>query len=197
MNLERTLVEKRYTVTQAAKVLGIPEEEVRSAINRSEIKAEALESLGDYVIDEYEIKRYGLSLTRSFTLEKKRVLIIEDEINFANIMRLELSRDPRIDARFATWGRDGITLAKDFKPDVLVIDFVLPDIKAPEVLKALNDDKLMDNMKVVIYSAHLQQIDPTTVEQYGSPIIDKTKGMRNIIVKVYDLLGLKTTLKAK
>jgi DNA-binding response OmpR family regulator len=63
-------------------------------------------------------------------MRKRRVLIIDDEINFANIMKLELGRDPRIEAKFATWGRDGVMMAENYKPDLCLIDFMLPDITA-------------------------------------------------------------------
>ncbi len=190
-------MDRKYTINQAAKILKISEDEVRCAIGTGEIQATIAENLADYVIHEDEIKRFGLSITRSFSMEKKRVLIIEDEINFANLMKLELSRDPRVDSRFATWGKDGIALVKTFKPHVLVVDFMLPDMKATDVLNSLESENILEGIKVIVYSAHIQYMDESVAKRLQFGIIDKTKGMRNILVKIYELLGIVTTLKAK
>jgi len=111
----------KYTVYQAAKIANVSEDQIRCAIGSGELRAKISENLGDYILDEYDIKQYILHLTKSIRLSQKRIVIIEDEINFANLLKLELSRDKRIEVRFATWGRDGISLVKSFQPFVLSI----------------------------------------------------------------------------
>ena len=188
-------MEERYSVSQAAKKANVSEDQIRCAIANGELGAKVSENLGDYVIEEKDLREFIDHLTKQITLEKKRVVIIEDEINFANLLKLELSRDNRIEARFATWGRDGITLVRSFKPKVLVVDFMLPDIKAPDILNELEKQGIIQSVKVIVYSAHVSQIDESVKKQFTFDIIDKTLGMRNIIVKVYEALNLPTKVK--
>jgi len=129
-------------------------------------------------------------------IRKRRVLIIDDEINFANIMKLELERDQRIEAKFATWGRDGVMMAESYKPDLCLIDFMLPDITGDDVLAAIQSHRDR-RMKMVVYSAHTREaikqhpnLEARLLELGADEFLSKSAGMRALIAKVFELLGL-------
>jgi CheY-like chemotaxis protein len=197
---------RTYSLTEAARLAGVSEDELRCAIKDGLLQAQLQQNTGQVHVPQAELDLY-LRRSRNTTLaaagpRKKRILIIDDEINFANIMKLELERDPRLEAKFATWGRDGVTMAQTYEPDLCLIDFMLPDITGDEVLAALRELKQLKKAKMVIYSAHTREaikqnpnLEARLNELGADEFLSKSAGMRALIVRVYELLGLDTQTK--
>ena len=193
---------KNYSLPEAARVAGVSEDELRCAIKDGLLQGQILQNTGEYHLSDKELDLY-LRRSRNTPLysgmRKRRVLIIDDEINFANIMKLELERDPRIEAKFATWGKDGVMMAETYKPDLCLIDFMLPDITGDDVMAAIQSHRDR-RMKMVIYSAHTREairqhpnLEARLTELGADEFLSKSAGMRALIAKVYELLGLEAT----
>lgn len=191
---------KTYSLPEAAKVAGVSEDELRCAIKDGLLQGELLQNTGHWHISEDDLTLY-MRRFRNTTINsgppKKKILIIDDEINYANIMKLELERDPRIEAKFATWGRDGVTMAESYGPDLCLIDFMLPDITGDEVLAALHEQRDLKKTKMIVYSAHTRDairqnpnLEARLQELGAQEFLSKSSGMRALIAKVYDYLGL-------
>ena len=190
---------KTYTLPEAAKLAGVSEDELRCAIKDGLLQGELLQNTGHWHISEDVLTlymRHSRNTALSTGPRKKRILIIDDEINFANIMKLELERDPRLEAKFATWGKDGVRMAESYEPDLCLVDFMLPDITGDEVLAALHQQRDLKNTKMVVYSAHTREAikqNPNLelrLQALGAgEFLSKSSGMRALILKVYELLG--------
>ena len=189
-----------YSLSEAARVAGVSEDELRCAIKDGLLRAQFLQNTGEYMLSADDMTDY-MKRSRKATMPsappKKKVLIIDDEINFANIMKLELERDPRIEAKFATWGKDGVLMAESYSPDLCLIDFMLPDITGDEVLVALHKHRQLRNTKMVVYSAHTRDAikDHPNLEERLSQLgadefLSKSAGMRALISKCLNLMGL-------
>jgi len=190
---------KTYTLPEAARLAGVSEDELRCAIKDGLLQAQFLQNTGEYHLANSELDLYmrrSRNVPLTTGLRKRRVLIIDDEINFANIMKLELERDSRIEAKFATWGKDGVTMAETYRPDLCLIDFMLPDITGDEVMSAIQVHRDR-RMKMVVYSAHTRDairqhpnLEARLTELGADEFLSKSAGMRALISKVYELLGL-------
>jgi two-component system, OmpR family, response regulator len=197
---------KMYTLPEAAKLAGVSEDELRCAIKDGLLQAEFLQNTGEYHLPDKELDLYlrrSRNTPLSTGIRKRRVLIVDDEINFANIMKLELERDPRIEAKFATWGRDGVMMAESYKPDLCLIDFMLPDLTGDDVLAAIQSHRDR-RMKMVVYSAHTREaikqhpnLEARLLELGADEFLSKSAGMRALIAKVFELLGLDVQQKMR
>lgn len=195
---------KMYSLPEAAKLAGVSEDELRCAIKDGLLQAQFLQNTGQYHLSNAELDLYmrrSRNTPLHTGLRKRRVLIIDDEINFANIMKLELERDPRIEAKFATWGRDGVMMAETYKPDLCLIDFMLPDLTGDDVLAAIQAQRDR-RMKMVVYSAHTREaikqhpnLEARLLELGADEFLSKSAGMRALIAKVFELLGLEMVSK--
>ena len=198
--------QKMVSLPEAAKLAGVSEDELRCAIKDGLLQAVMQQNTGQYHVSAKELDLYlrrSRNTPLNTGLRKRRVLIIDDEINFANIMKLELERDPRIEAKFATWGRDGVMMAENYKPDLCLIDFMLPDITGDDVMEAIQSHRDR-RMKMVVYSAHTRDAirqNPNLESRLGAlgagDFLSKSVGMRALIAKVYDLLGLESQTKVR
>ncbi len=68
-----------------------------------------------------------------------RVVVVDDEATLSDLLRMAL-RYEGWDVRTAAEGRTAIQLIREFQPDVVVLDVMLPDIDGLQVLKRLRDD---------------------------------------------------------
>jgi len=196
--------QKMVSLPEAAKLAGVSEDELRCAIKDGLLQATMLQNTGEYHVSAKELDLYlrrSRNTPLNTGLRKKRVLIIDDEINFANIMKLELERDPRIEAKFATWGRDGVMMAENYKPDLCLIDFMLPDITGDDVMEAIQSHRDR-RMKMVVYSAHTREaikmhpnLEARLMELGADEFLSKSAGMRVLIAKGFELLGLDANAK--
>ena len=191
---------KTYSLAEAARLAKVSEDELRCAIKDGMLRAELMQNTGTHQIPAGDLDLY-LRRTRNVPLSlmqrKKKILIIDDEINFANILKLELERDPKVEAKFATWGRDGVMMAETYAPDLCLIDFMLPDITGDDVLAALRNIKDLKRTKMVVYSAHTREaikqhpnLEARLSELGADEFMSKSAGLRALIGKVYELLGM-------
>ncbi|WP_413354926.1 response regulator transcription factor [Microbacterium sp. 1P06AB] len=65
-----------------------------------------------------------------------RVLVVEDEANLSDLLRMALQNEGW-DARTAANGQEALNLVREFAPDLLVLDIMMPGIDGMEVLKRL------------------------------------------------------------
>ena len=68
-----------------------------------------------------------------------RVLVVDDEVNIAELLAMAL-RYEGWEIRMAHTGTDAVAAARDFRPDAMVLDIMLPDFDGLEVLRRIRAD---------------------------------------------------------
>jgi DNA-binding response OmpR family regulator len=119
----------------------------------------------------------------------KKVLIIEDEKALA--LNLELGLDRQYEIHLANSGKEGIAIAKEKKPDLILLDVMLPDLQGPDILVELKKEKKTANIPVIVLT---NLDDPQTVSRIlaagGKEYLVKTDwSIDQIANKVRETLG--------
>jgi PAS domain S-box-containing protein len=83
----------------------------------------------------------------------RRVLYIEDNATNVELMRGMLANRPQIELAVAHSGRDGLTLARQRPPHLILLDIGLPDIDGLQVLRLVRDDPRLSRVPVIVVSA--------------------------------------------
>lgn len=83
-------------------------------------------------------------------MAKRKVLIVDDEPDFLDIMRARLEADD-YDVTTAVNGEEALNYIKNSKPDVVLLDVLMPGIDGLEVLKRIR--KIDDSLPVYIITA--------------------------------------------
>ena len=114
--------------------------------------------------------------------QKKRVLIVEDEKNIVDIIRFNLSREG-YDVLEAYDGEAGLALARSEKPDLILLDVMLPKMIGFDVCRALREEG--DNVPVIILTAREEEEDKVLGLEIGADdYITKPFSMRELIARV-------------
>lgn len=88
---------------------------------------------------------------------KKKVLIVEDEANIANAQKLILGE--HYDVSVAMDGETGLQKIKNLKPDLVVLDLMLPNRGGYDICFNMQQDPELSNIKVLMVTALNQSID--------------------------------------
>ena len=82
-----------------------------------------------------------------------RILVVDDETNLRLLVVKALESDGYVLSQAAN-GRDGLRLARDQKPDLVILDLVMPELGGLDVLKAIRANPETEAIPVLIITAH-------------------------------------------
>ena len=113
---------------------------------------------------------------------QKTVLIVEDEKNIVDILRFNLQREG-YQTLEAYDGEDGLNKARSEKPDLILLDVMLPRMNGFDVCRALR--QAGDNVPVIILTAREEETDKVLGLEIGADdYITKPFSMRELIARV-------------
>jgi CheY-like chemotaxis protein len=81
------------------------------------------------------------------------VLIIDNEVDFCYFIQKNLIRDGRFDVLVATNGKDGIELAENELPDIILLDLFMPDMPGEDVAAALKENITTADIPILFVTA--------------------------------------------
>jgi len=88
----------------------------------------------------------------------KCILCVEDEPEMIDLMRLILGRRG-FEVKGANSGKEGLKIIKDDKPDLILLDLMMPDMDGWEVYQQLKADEATKDIPVIVVTAKAQSID--------------------------------------
>ena len=88
---------------------------------------------------------------------KKKVLLVDDEKSFTNLLRLNLEQTGTYDVRVVNWSEDALPAAREFKPDVVLLDIIMPRLPGGNVVAQFEADSELKNTPIVFLTAAVQR----------------------------------------
>jgi len=86
-------------------------------------------------------------------MEKKKVLIIDDEASFTRMVKLNLEGTGKFEVATENDAIRGVATAQSFKPDVVLLDVVMPGCDGGEVLAQFRSDGQLSRVPVIFLTA--------------------------------------------
>ena len=83
---------------------------------------------------------------------KRKILIVDDDEEIVELMVDVLSRDGRFDIKTASSGYDAGIMTEQFRPDLVILDYMLPDINGNIVCRAIRRNPQLQNIRIIIVS---------------------------------------------
>ncbi len=86
-------------------------------------------------------------------MRKKRILLIDDELSFNRVLKLNLEETGAYEVRTKKKGTEALAAAREFKPDLILLDVVMPEISGGEVASQIEADPDLKNTQIVFLTA--------------------------------------------
>lgn len=88
---------------------------------------------------------------------KRKVLLVDDDIDLVELMTKMLEEDGRFEVRIANNGFDAGMLVKEYRPDMIVLDVMLPDINGKEVCHRVRADTSLEDVRILCISGMIEE----------------------------------------
>ncbi len=126
-------------------------------------------------------------------MEKKRVLIADDEEDFVRMVKASLERREKYEVKALTSAKDILSEVKVFKPDIILLDLLMPSVGGIEACQMLNEEPSVRGIPIIILSGLDKNVD--MVKAYEVGVVDyivKPIEIGELFAKVEKVLGYKT-----
>lgn len=116
----------------------------------------------------------------------KRVLIVDDEQDIVKVLSMRLKIN-QFTVLTASDGEMGLETARREKPDLILLDLMLPKMNGFEVCRLLKFDDATKNIPIIVLSALNEQVDRDKVTQSGADAY---------FLKPFDFVSLLSKIKS-
>ena len=124
-------------------------------------------------------------------MTKKKILVVDDEQNMTRMLKRNLEATGRYDVRTENSGAAGVTAAREFQPDLILLDVMMPGIDGGEVAAKIKEDKRLANIPVVFLPAIVkkEETQPTGGNIGGLTFLAKPVKLDDLITCIENHLG--------
>jgi len=99
---------------------------------------------------------------------KRKALVVDDDEELVELIRDVLEADSRFEVRIANNGFDAGMMVKEYHPDIIVLDVMLPDINGKEVCQRVRSDSSLDDVKIICISGMVEQDKIEDLKESGA-----------------------------
>lgn len=123
--------------------------------------------------------------------DTRRVLVVDDDPQIVDLFVDLLERDGRFKVETAGTGYDAGLLTESFKPHLVILDYMLPDINGNVVCERIRARETMGDTKIIIVSGVVREDEINALKAAGAhDFIRKPFDVDELIGRMASLLGL-------
>ena len=122
---------------------------------------------------------------------KKRILVVDDEPDFTNLLKLTLESHGYYEVREENDAEAARAAAREFDPDLVVLDIMMPQLDGSEVAAALKQDPMTREVPVIFLTALVSREDAPmgTCSSGGQTFLPKNIRIEKLIACIEDKIG--------
>jgi excisionase family DNA binding protein len=173
-----------YTTGEAAKICKVSQQTIIRCFDSGQLKGFRVPGSRFRRIPRAELysfmKDNGIP-TDALESSKRRVLVVDDDQDLVDLIVDMLERDGRFEVRSVNNGFAAGVMVKEYHPDLIVLDVMLPDINGKQVCQLVRADKTMDDCKIICISG---MVEPDKVDDL------KAAGANDFLQKPFEVEAL-------
>jgi len=122
-------------------------------------------------------------------VSSKRILIVEDEKDVIDLLILNLRKAGGFSVSIANDGVVGLAKAREEKPDIIILDLMLPKMPGLEVCKILKSDGATRHIPILMLTARAEEIDRVVGLEFGADdYVTKPFSPREVVLRIKAIL---------
>jgi len=122
---------------------------------------------------------------------RRRILVVDDDDQIIELFVDVLARDDRFEVRTARTGYDAGMLTESFRPDLIILDYMLPDINGDRVCETIRSNNDYANTRIIIVSGVVNQDEIDRLMQVGADdFVKKPFNIETLVAKIHEYLNV-------
>ena len=128
---------------------------------------------------------------RSIETGKKKILIVDDDPEILELMVDVFVRDGRFEVKTASNGYEAGIMTESFSPDLIILDYMLPDVNGNKVCKTIKSNPKFTNTRIIIVSGVVNESEIEDLLSAGAEeFIKKPFNIAELVEKISGVLQL-------
>src|SRR6188472_3921283 len=87
---------------------------------------------------------------------KRKLLLVDDDSELVDLLAKFFQEDGRFEVRIASNGFDAGMMVKEYRPDIILLDVMLPDINGKEVCHRVRADNTLEDVRIICISGMVE-----------------------------------------
>lgn len=130
--------------------------------------------------------------TDSLESGRTRVLVVDDDPQIVAVLKEALEKDNRFEVETASSGYDAGMLTESFKPHVILLDYMLPDINGNLVCKRVRENPERVDTRIIVVSGVVKHDEVDALLEAGADeFVRKPFDIRALIERIDELSAVK------
>ncbi|MCL2778405.1 MAG: response regulator [Polyangiaceae bacterium] len=122
-----------------------------------------------------------------------RVLVVEDEADLREVLEYNLTKDGHR-VQTATNGADALRLTRETKPDLVLLDLMLPDLPGTTICRTIRAEPTLRETRIIMVTAKSEEIDRVVGFELGvDDYVAKPFSVRELLLRVQAVLRRAST----
>jgi excisionase family DNA binding protein len=148
-----------FTTGEAAKICKVSQQTIIRCFDNGQLKGFRVPGSKFRRIPRealYRFMRDNNIPTDALESGKRKVLLVDDDLDLVDTMHKALQEDGRFEVRIASNGFDAGMMVKEYRPDLMILDVMLPDINGKEVCHRVRADASMEEVRIICISGMIE-----------------------------------------
>jgi DNA-binding response OmpR family regulator len=134
------------------------------------------------------MKEHNIPLDQ-LEMGKVRVLVVDDDPAIVEMLVDLFERDGRFEVETAATGFDAGLKTRAFRPDVIILDYMLPDINGNAVCRSIRSDDSLSGVKIIIVSGVVERDHVNKLLEDGADdFIQKPFSIEQLVTRISELV---------
>jgi len=125
-------------------------------------------------------------------MNKNRILVIDDNVGVTKMLKAGLERTGLYEVREENSGQGGLEMARQFQPDLVLLDVMMPNMSGEEVARRIAAEPTLKETKIVYLTGLVSENDPSghDLRSGGCRCLPKSISLKKVAAFIAEELGL-------
>lgn len=119
-------------------------------------------------------------------MAKKKILLVDDEKSLTSLLKLNLEETGNYEVRVENWAEDAVQAAREFKPDLILLDIIMPRMPGGNVAAEIDADPQLKGTPIVFLTAAVRrhQVEENEGIICDHPCLAKPASVEEVIAMI-------------
>ncbi len=124
-------------------------------------------------------------------MNPKKILVVDDEPSITRLLKLNLEKSGFYTVREENLGARAVEVAREFRPDLILLDVMMPDLDGGDVAAALQGEPRLKDIPIIFLTAAVkaEEIKARDGVIGGFPYVAKPLNLRGVMEAIEQRLG--------